>query len=221
MYEHIFVHFKLIYFIPLTTEGYTVPCIDTVFVLDVSKSIKKSDLKEMKKFVIDIVCLMNISAKCSRVGMILFANKASIDFTLNKYLEPDSLQNAIDQIMKEPNGDPGTDIPAALNLLRNAGGRNGTLGLSYNKMHIVIFITNGNTYQPKYSSTETRNLTMRAANQLHDARIYDKIYAVGIDKNVKTLRNIANPPSLAFSRPEFNQNLFAKIRKRISTKLCE
>ena len=153
--------------------------------------------------------------------MILFANKASINFTLNKYLEPVSLQNAINRIMKEPDGDAGTNIPAALNLLRNAGGRCGTLGLSYSKMHIVIFITDGSTHLPGIDQSEARQLTMRAGNKLHDAMIYDKIYAVGIEKTVTTLHYIANPSSLVFSIPEFNQSLFAKIRTSISTELCE
>ena len=220
MYVNIFVHSTLIYIIPLTTEGYTVPCIDTVFVLDVSKSIKRPHLKAIKEFVIDIVRLMDISAKCSRVGMILFANNASINFNLNKYLEPVCLQNAINQIMK-PNGRAGTDIPAALNLLRNAGGRCGTLGLSYNKMHIVFFITDGNTSLSRLGPAETRELTMDAGKQLRDAKIYDKIYAVGIEKTVETLHYIANPPSLVFSIPGFNQSLFAKIRTNISMELCE
>ena len=39
---------------------------------------------------------MNISADCSRAGLILFAKKAWIEFNLTEHLTPTSLGNAIE-----------------------------------------------------------------------------------------------------------------------------
>ena len=214
-------------FVLLTVEGCTVPCIDAVFVLDISKS-TRNNFNLMKSFVLNIINLMNISADCSRAGVILFASDAWIKFTLKEHLTPPSLQNAIDQIkyteISKPNR-TGTNTSAALQLLQTAGAKNGALGLKDGKIHIAVFITDGETHPGNNGITknEADEETRLAGNELREAGFYDLIYAVGIgiEGNHTTLRYIANPLSLAFSLPEFSQSLFNSLITNISKKLCD
>ena len=214
-------------FVLLTVEGCTVPCIDAVFVLDVSLSINNMNSKLMKIFVLSIINLMNISAECSRAGVILFARDAWINFSLEEHLTPTTLQNAIDQIKYAEISDHNrtfTNTPAALRLLQTAGAKNGALGLRDGKIHIAVFITDGETLlRDNIIQNEADKETKIAGNKLREARIYDQIYAVGvgIKGNHTTLRYIANPLSLAFSLAKFNQSLFNQLTTNISRKLCD
>ena len=83
----------------MTLEGCTAPCIDAVFVLDVSRSIEtEQNFQLMKNFITNTFNLMNISADCSRGGLIVFARDAEIMFNLKEYTDEASLRNAFDQI---------------------------------------------------------------------------------------------------------------------------
>ena len=198
---------------------------DGVFVLDVSNSIKIMKFNLMKKFTSSIINLMNISAECSSAGLILFAKDAWINFTLKEHLTPAKLQNAIDQIKYTDipkNNRSGTNTPAALQLLQTAGGKNGTLGLRDGKIHIAVFITDGKTHLGKNITQNVADQkTKLAAYELHKARLYDQIYAIGIKENQKTLSYIADPPSLAFSLTGFNRSLLNQVRINISKDLCD
>ena len=206
----------------MTVEGCTVPCIDGVFVLDVSKSIKKTEFNDMKDFTLSIINLMNVSPECSRAGLILFAGDPWIKFALNEHLTPTRLRIAIDQIKYTEHSRNGTNIPAVLRLLRTAGGKNGTLGLRDGKIHIAVFISDGKNHPGKYTTTnQTDQKTKLAADELYRARFYDQIYAIGIKENQKTLSYIADPPSLAFSLAGFNRSLLNQVRINISKDLCD
>ena len=176
----------------------------------------------MKNFVKNVSDLVNISAECSRAGLILFARNAWISFTLKEHITLTSLKDAIDQIKyTELPKERGTNTPAALQLLKTAGA-NGTLGLRDGKIHIAIIITDAITYLPhlKINRTEANKITKLAGNELRESRLYDQIYAVGIKGNENTLSYIATPPSLTFSLFEFNQSLFNELTMNISKILC-
>ena len=196
---------------------------DGVFVLDVSKSIGKTKFNDMKDFTLSIINLMDVSPECSRAGLILFVENALIKFALNEHLTPTRLRDAIDQIKYEEHSSSGTNTPQALRLLR-AGGKNGTLGLRDGKIHFAVFITDGKTYlgRNKPQNEMADQITKLAAYELHRARLYNQIYAIGIKtKNQKTISYIADPPSLAFSLAEFNQSLLNQVRINISKDLCD
>ena len=174
----------------------------------------------MKNFVKNVSDLVNISAECSRAGLILFARNAWINFTLKEHLTPTSLGDAIDQIKyKELRQEAGTNTPAALQLLKTAGG-NGTLGLRDGKIHIAVFITDGKTRLGR-DQDKADEKTRLAGNELRDSRLYDQVHAVGIKGNENTLSYIATPPSLTFSLFEFNQSLFNELTMNISKILCD
>ena len=176
---------------------------------------------------------MNISEECSQAGLILFAKDAWINFTLNEHLTPTRLMNAVNQItyneISHNHCTNGTNTPAALDLLRTAA-KNGTLGLSDDKIHIAVFITDGKTYLTHKNGCTTERIadqehndqiTKSAGNRLHEARIYDQIYAIGINENRNTLSYVANSTSRIFSLAKFNEILFNQLTINISKVLCD
>ena len=105
---------------------------DGVIVLDISQSIgSDANFNAMKDFVIRSISLVNVSAECSHAAVILFAANATIRFDLDDYTDEQSLINAVNAITWS-NFDRitryGTNTPAALDLMREAG-QNGTLRL--------------------------------------------------------------------------------------------
>ena len=211
-----------------TVERCKIPCMDGVFVLDISISIKDDDnFNLIKNFVTSTFPVVNISAECSRAAVILFARDAMIRFDLNEYTDITSLTNAVNEIVyseMDKEVRTGTNTPSALDLLRTAG-LNGRLGLRDNFPHIALVITDGrpNLNHLNISKDEANELTETAGNRLHEAEIYDQIYAIGIEGNKPlgdTLRFIADPEELVFPIAGFDEELFAELRRNISRQFC-
>ena len=184
----------------------------------------------MKDFVAETFSFVNISANCSRAALILFASDAFISFNLNEYITEGGLRNALDQIQlsdfNRRSVRTGTNTPAALDLLRVAA-QNGSLGLSANNVHIALVMTDGRPnlrhIDRSIDQTEADQRTERAGNRLHQAGVFDQIYAVGIEGQHPirdTLGFIAEPPSLAFTIAGFNQSVFTEARMNIAREFC-
>ena len=214
----------------MIVEKCTIPCMDGVFVLDISISIKNDDnFNLIKNFVTTTFPAVSISEECSRAAVILFARDAVIRFDLNEYTNVTSLTNAVNEIVySEIDREirTGTNTPSALDLLRIAG-LDGRLGLRDGFVHIGVVITDGRpnlNHLPSIPKSKARELTETAGNRLHEAKIYDQIYAIGIKGNKKlgdTLKYIADPEELVFSIDEFNEELFAELRRNISRQFCD
>ena len=213
----------------LTVEGCGIPCMDAVFVLDISISIRNDDnFNRIKEFVIGTLPIyaLNVSAECTHVSVILFARNATIRFDLNEYTDVTSLTNAVNEIVyseidKEVR--TGTNTPSALDLLRTAS-LDGRLGLRDDFFHIAVVITDGrpNLKHLNISKDEASELTKSAGNRLRDAEIYDQIYAIGIEGNRPlgdTLSFIADPEELAFPL-DIDEEYFAKLRRVIYSGFC-
>ena len=220
--------YSIISFLTLESCEVAIPCMDAVFVLDISISIKDdTNFNLMKDFVINTSHLMNISAECSRAAVILFARNATIKFDLNEYTDVNSLTDAVNKIVYSKIDEEvrtGTNTPAALDLLQNASS-DGRLGLREGFVHIGVVITDGrpNLNHEGFSKKVAKNITETAGNRLHEAKIYDQIYAIGIEGNKPlggTLSSIADPEQLVFPIAGFNEELFAELRRNISRELC-
>ena len=215
----------------LFVEGCPIPCIDGVFVLDVSNSIpSEEDFQLMKNFVARTFPLVNISASCSRAGLILFASDARIEFNLNEYTDEASLQNALDNVtlrgVSANRFRRGTNTPAALNLMRTAA-QDGSLGLRDDRVQVAVVITDGRPSLrhigiPREQDADER--TEHAGNILRDANIYEQIYAIGIEGGRgeirDTLRFIADPPELTFLIANFSEELFNEAAENTSRQFC-
>ena len=216
----------------LTVEGCSFPCIDGVFVLDVSKSIdSEENFQLMKDFVINTFDLVNISVNCSRAGLILFARGARLQFNLNEYTDKASLRKAVNNIIwkKLKKFRYGTNTPEAIKLMQTAA-ENGTLGLSNDREHtprIAVFITDGrpNLGYLNINQTKADQMTKDAGKSLRDANIYDVIYAVGIQGGKGEIRDtlgfIADPPQLKFLIANFSGQLFNETTENITRQFCD
>ena len=212
----------------LTVEGCTIPCMDGVFVLDVSISINNDDnFNLIKNFVTSTFAVLNISAECSHAGVILFAKDAMIRFNLNQYTDVSSLTNAVNEIIYSEIDEEtrtGTNTPSALDLLRIAS-LDGRLGLRDGFVHIGVVITDGrpNLNHQGISRDEANERAETAGNRLHKAEIYDQIYAIGIEGNKPlgdTLEYIADPEQLVFPISGFDEELFTELSRNISREFC-
>ena len=208
--------------------GCTIPCMDAVFVLDVSVSIQNEEnFQLMKDLVRSTFDMADISENCSRAAVMLFARQAWISFTLNDHLDKNSLQNALDQIRYDEisrYNHTGTNTPAALNLMLTAA-QDGTLGLRNDMVHIAMFITDGrpNIKHLGIPNNMAIEATETAANELHGSEIYDQIYAIGIEGTKpigRTLNYIAEPSSLVFPISGFNAALFEELGRNITLEFC-
>ena len=216
----------------LILEGCTIPCIDGVFVLDVSNSIpNETAFQLMKDFVASTFPLVHISANCSRAGLILFASDARIEFNLNEYTDQASLQNALDNVtlsgVRVDRFHRGTNTPAALNLMRTAA-EDGSLGLRDDRVQVAVVITDGRPNLRHIGITGARKAdeqTEHAGNILRNANIYEQIYAIGIvgggGEIRDTLRFVADPPELTFFIANFSQELFNETAENISRQFCD
>ena len=211
-----------------TVEGCTIPCMDGVFVLDVSISIKDDDnFNLMKDFVTRTFSVVNISEECSHAAVILFARDAVLRFDLNEYTDVTSLTNAVNEIVYSEIDEEtrtGTNTPAALDFMRIAA-LDGRLGLRDGFVHIGVVITDGrpNLKHEGISKDEADELTETAGNRLHEAKIYDQIYAIGIEGNKPlgdTLGFIADPEQLVFPIAGFDEELFIELGRNISREFC-
>ena len=220
--------YSIISFLTLERCEVAIPCMDAVFVLDISKSIENdTNFNLMKDFVKNTSHLINISAECSHAAVILFARNATIKFDLNEYTDITSLTDAVNKIVYSEidiEVRTGTNTPAALDLLRNASS-DGRLGLREGFVHIGIVITDGRPYlkHEGFSKGKAIDLTETAGNRLHEAELYDQIYAIGIKGKKElgvTLSFIADPKELVFPIAGFDEELFAELRRNISRELC-
>ena len=184
----------------------------------------------MKDFVTGTFPLVNIAENCSRAAVILFAADAWIWFDLNEYTDVASLTNAVNEIVYSEISKQkrtGTNTPDALDVMRIAG-QNGSLGLREGFVHIGVFITDGRPnllhINRSISQSEANRRTEDAGNRLHEAGIFDQIYAIGI-KGKKPLGNtlefIADPESLVFPIAGFDECRFMELGNNITRMFCD
>ena len=204
---------------------------DGVFVLDASISIKNdANFNLMKDFVTGTFPLVNIADECSHASVIVFAADAWIWFDLNEYTDLANLTDAVNEIVYSELSEEkrtGTNTPDALDVMRIAG-QNGSLGLRDGFVHIGVFITDGRPNLKHISQsigqTEANRMTEVAGNRLHEANIFDQIYAIGIEGNKllgQTLEFIADPKSLVFSIGGFDEDLFMELGRNVTRTFCD
>ena len=227
---------RMIYCIYLIVEICSSPCIDGVFVLDVSKSIGNRKIGEgpfnlMKNLMINTFSLVTFSPNCSRAGLILFASDAKIEFNLTAHADKNSLQKALNGLnlkrLKKFRMDTGTNTAEGLNLLKNVA-QNGNLGVNKeDRVKIAVIITDGRPSPSKAQQKEgvmlqdAMKLTLDARDALIKDGIYDHIYAIGvqgkdkkpIDKNTLTI--IASNNESAFLLNNFTTDEFEEVTENI------
>ena len=216
----------------------TIPCIDGVFVLDVSDSIGnahnrgKEAFKLMKDFIARTFSLVNISSNCSRAGLIFFANDVKIQFNLDKYTNETSLRKALNDItldsLEDFRKEKGTNTPEVLKLLKTAA-QDGSLGLNMNNEDIIqvaIIITDGRPHIPGTKSDIVGNQTREAGRRLREEGIYEHIYAIGVQGKKKkqvnegALKLITGDAESTFLIANFSVQAFEQAAANIREEFC-
>ena len=162
-------------------------------------------------------------------GVILFAHDASILFDVQKHTNSSDFRAAINSIDYEriPRQDrQGTNLPAALDLLRTAGRRGGNLRLRDDPdvQKIAVVLTDGRPHQVGNPIEVSVRNTEDAAARLQESGIYDQIYGIGIkgnkEINFEELRFIASDPALALEVEAFNVEFFNQIQGQLTAAIC-
>ena len=153
----------------------------------------------------DIVLEMNISPSNSRVAVILFSSFASLHFNLNQFTDKNTLIAAIRNL---PYSSGGTDIPAALDLLRTTA-QDGSLGIRNDTRQIAIFLTDG-----------IGGDVTQAAPELAATNIF-QLFSVGIaGAELDQLNLIAlNDSDYVYFHPQFTNTSLVVIAESIIERL--
>ena len=219
--------------------------IDCVYVLDVSLSIQnETNFGFMRDLVIQSARQSVIGENDVLFSLILFARQANIIFNISQHTNSADLITAINQISYFDTPDlnrTGTNIPEALDLVREAG-QDGRLGLRPDAVYRhVVFITDG---RPNTISLAEERLGMRlrgqdrqdqldrdaensitAARRLHESGIYNDTYAIGIrgqrDIDIVELNSIASRPDLKFQIENFTIQAFQAVIQPLLEEICD
>ena len=180
-----------------------------MFVIDTSGSIGDENFQLIRDFTADITTELINESPGSAVGVILFSNRAHIEFNLTAHTSLDALLLAIRKLDYSGGG---TNTADALRLLLNTA-QNGGLGLRDDSLHSAIVITDGQSNNP--------SRTISAANTLHDSNIFD-VYAVGVDgANLTELNRIASSPEFVLFTNSFNSDGLQQLVDELLPHLCD
>ena len=203
---------------------------DFVFVLDVSNSIGSNEnFQQITNFVSMLGRFFDIGIEDNLAGVILFARNASILFDVQEHTNSSDFRAAINSIDYERiprRNRQGTNLPAALDLLRTAGRQGGNLRLRDDPdvQKIAVILTDGRPNQVGNPFDVSVRNTEAAAARLQESGIYDQIYGIGIrgnrEINFEELRFIASDPALALVVEDFTVEFFNQIQGQLTAAIC-
>ena len=222
----------------MIVENCKTPCIDGVFVLDVSRSLgnnvaAQAPFDVVKDFIARTINSVTISPTCSRAALLLFANSAKILFNLNSQFNTDNatLQEALNDIrltdadISDFRQSAGTNTPKVLELLRKESAPNGSLGVdNENRVQIAIIITDGRPSLVGVDNIDSQ--TEEAGRLLREEGIYEQIYAIGVQGrsdrpiNDTILERITGSSETAFLIDDFRTASFQNITRDITAEFC-
>ena len=183
--------------------------IDLVFVLDSSFSIRRSGFIKVIELVRNLIANLDIGLTESLVGVIRYSTRPQLLFSLLEHTDKTSLLQAIDAIKFERGR---THTGRALELLLTSA-QDGSMGLRDGHPHIAVVITDGISY--------SKEGTLAAARDLHDARVYNKIISVGTaDYRTTELQFIADDFVNLFIESNFTSEDIEVLQHSISLELC-
>ena len=177
---------------------------DITFVIDASGSIEDTNYQYIRQFIEDFVLDMNIGVNNSRVAVIIFNDMAYLHFNLTQYTDRNSLILAIRSL---PYYEGGTDIPEALDTLRNSA-LNGALGIRNTSRQIAIFLTDG----------EGGNIAP-AAEALAETNIFE-VFTVGVaSARIDQLNLISQTADLVYYHSIFTNTSLITLAQEIIERL--
>ena len=165
----------------------------------------------IREFVDNITISVKLNSPESSVGVILFDDRAHIQFNLEAHTNLSTLSPAINPGLPYYYYSYSRDTAAALNLLLSSA-QNGSLGIRNETSNIAIIITGGRS-NSNYS-------TQSAADALHAANIFD-IYAIGYNSaDINELNTIASDPNLVYFTNFYNRYVVEELLMNVTDQLC-
>jgi uncharacterized protein YegL len=147
------------------------PRADIVFVLDSSGSIASDNFDNVLEFVNEVVRSFDIGAQKVRIGVIVFSDKATVEFDLTTYDTTLEITNAVKKIQYVGGGtNSAAGIEALEKMVSDQGRQNDGVPV------IGIFMTDG--------KSNDQSKTSEAARKLHSDMPEVVVFSVGVGSSV-------------------------------------
>ncbi|XP_060073910.1 collagen alpha-3(VI) chain-like [Ylistrum balloti] len=181
--------------------------VDIIFILDESTSIgSKENFRKELNFVRDVADMFDIGPDATHVSVITYSDQSQLRFSLNKYMDKPSLENAIENIDWTTGN---TYTNKALDLLLTHSLSEVREGFS----HIGIVITDG-------KSTNVRKTRESARNVLASGKI--EMFAIGIGSAYKPeLDMMASKPSVDYVSQIDDLDALQSLKNRFVYRVCK
>ncbi|XP_078508318.1 matrilin-4 isoform X2 [Lissotriton helveticus] len=182
---------------------------DLVFIIDSSRSVRPFEFETMRKFMIDIIHILDIGPNATRVGVVQYSSQVKNEFSLNSFYKKSEMEKAINDIVPLAQGTmTGLAIQYAMNFAFTV--QEGARPLVKKIPRVALIVTDG---RPQDRVTEV-------AAQARDAGI--EIYAVGVQRaDMASLRAMASPPLDDHVYLVETFDLIHQFTKKFQDKLCE
>ena len=149
--------------------------IDLVIALDESGSVGSQNFEIMKKFVEDITSHFVVSYSATRVAIVTWSTRTTLEFDFNKYINDDGVKKGIKKIRYSRGW---TATGDALNFIR----RNLFSQSSSDAKKVLFVLTDGRSNRQRYKPTTEAKL-------LKDAGV--EIFTFGIGRSVNDYELVA------------------------------
>ncbi|XP_078508319.1 matrilin-4 isoform X3 [Lissotriton helveticus] len=181
---------------------------DLVFIIDSSRSVRPFEFETMRKFMIDIIHILDIGPNATRVGVVQYSSQVKNEFSLNSFYKKSEMEKAINDIVPLAQGTmTGLAIQYAMNFAFTV--QEGARPLVKKIPRVALIVTDG---RPQDRVTEV-------AAQARDAGI--EIYAVGVQRaDMASLRAMASPPLDDHVYLVETFDLIHQFTKKFQDKLC-
>ena len=180
--------------------------------LDASGSIGSSNFQLVLNFVANVVRNLEIGPDKTRVGVIVYSDTASVQFSLNTYMTNESLLQAIANIPYTNRGTNTAD--AILTCIQQFNTSYGARPRSSGIPRIAIVVTDGRS--------NIKASTIAAAQMAHSENILS--YAVGVGGNVDMteLAAIASDPDSQYVRllQQFSISELRSLQETLNSEAC-
>lgn len=176
---------------------------DIFFLIDDSGSIQNSDFYDMKKFIIEFLHTFRIGPQYVRMGVAKYADKPNMEFDLTKYSDAESLEKAVEDIIRVGGG---TKTGRALDFMSPVFDRAEDTRGQKVREYLVVITDGKSTDEVKAPAAKLR---AQGVN----------IYAIGVkDADTTELQQIAGDSKRTFFVNNFDA--LKPIKDDIITDIC-
>ena len=174
--------------------------VDVCFILDSSDFVREGSTSAfdywalMKEFVSTIVVGLPLAPDGARVGVVTYANEATLEVPLNRYTDSSAAQEAIHRLAHM---DGGADLPVALVKARTDC-FDPSNGDRPNARNVAILMTTG-----RNSRVGRRSRTVTEAAALKGGGVDLMVFGVTFSIDYYLLREISSPPQVVFRAVDF------------------